>query len=70
MSPLEDLKKANKDGVVLGLKNVSGVAPRKDIDVFMRDDPDTFNLFVLALRDLQSPAMSADKMGYFEIAGI
>lgn len=53
MAALQKLKEANAAGVVLGLKAISNVIPRKDIDVLIRDDPDAFNLFLLALAALQ-----------------
>jgi len=70
MATLDELREANDKGVVLGLEKVAGIVPRKDIDVFMKEDPETFNLFLLALSELQSSKWSEDKMGYFEIAGI
>ena len=73
---MDALKQAQKDGVVLGLKNVSGVIARLDVDVMLSQQPDTFNLFLLALEALQSHVdpetgrgLDQDKMGYFEIAG-
>ena len=73
---MDALKQAQKDGVVLGLKNVSGIIPRVDIDVLLSEQPDTFNLFLLALEALQSHVdpkteeeLKQDKMGYFQIAG-
>ena len=71
MAPLEDLKKANdQDRVVLGLKSVTGVLPRQDIDILLGDDPDVLNLFLLALAAIQADKMNKEWMGYFQIAGI
>ena len=70
MDPLETLKEAHyTNGVVLGLKDVTDVQPRKDIDKFLVEDPDAFNLFLLALDKLQSEDMLKERMGFFEIAG-
>jgi hypothetical protein len=56
---------------VRGLKDVIGtVAPRLDIDVFLKTQPDAFNLFLLALNDLKSETADwKDPMSYFQIAG-
>ncbi|KAK7753914.1 hypothetical protein SLS62_004012 [Diatrype stigma] len=61
---------SNKAGVVLGLRNVAGVRDRQDVDQLLWHDPNAFNLFLLALQELKDPSMTADIMGYFEIAGI
>ena len=37
-----------------GLKDF-GVVPRLDVDVLLSDEPDTFNLFLIALSELQDP---------------
>ena len=66
---MEVLKKAQADGVLVGLKDVAGVVPRLDVDLLLLNEPDTFNLFLLALQSLQSEKGSEDKMGYFQIAG-
>ena len=71
MDAFENLKKANdEDHVVLGLKSVSDVLPRQDIDILCRDDPDVLNLFILALAALQHESMTNKWMGYFQIAGM
>lgn len=57
---------------VRGLKDVTGVvSPRLDIDVFLKTQPDAFNLFLLALDDLKSNRADwkDDPMSYFQIAG-
>jgi hypothetical protein len=67
-NPLAD---AHKAGVVKGLKEF-GVVPRKDIDVLLHESPDTFNLFLIALKELQEEeAFSSwkDKMSFYQIAG-
>ena len=66
---MDDLRRAQKDGTVIGLKAVSGVLPRKEIDEFLLQDPDAFNLFLLALRDLQEESDTNKLMSYFQIAG-
>ncbi|KAK3717680.1 hypothetical protein LTR37_005747 [Vermiconidia calcicola] len=65
---MDALNQAQKDGVVVGLKAVAGVAPRLDIDKFLNDLPDTFNLFCLALYDLMNDTDSTKIMGYYQIA--
>ena len=67
---MDTLKQAHNDGVLLGLKNVAGVVPRLDVDVMLMTQPDTFNLFLLALRVLQNDGLSKDKNGYYELASI
>ncbi len=64
-----DLLDAQKNGVVIGLKGVTGVVERLDIDELLLKKPDTFNLFLLALRNLQEDTETTDPMGYFQIAG-
>ena len=67
---MDQLNKAQKDGVVVGLKAVAGVVPRLDIDKLLIEAPDTFNLFCLALADLMSADDNGNIMGYYQIAGI
>ena len=67
---MDALNQAQKDGVVLGLKNVAGFAQRMDIDKLLHDLPDTFNLFCLALTALMNDPDSTKLMGYYQIAGI
>ena len=64
-----DLLNAQKNGVVIGLGGVTGVVARLDIDELLLKKPDTFNLFLLALRDLQEDPDTTKPMGYFQIAG-
>lgn len=56
-------------GVVLSLGNVAGVRDHLDVDQLFWNDPNAFNLFLLALQELKYPSMTADIMGYFETAG-
>ena len=67
---MDALKQAQKDGVVVGLKAVAGIAQRLDVDKFLLELPNTFNLFCLALSELMNDSESSDLMGYFKIAGI
>ena len=57
---MDAINQAQKDGVVLGLKAVAGVAQRMDIDKLLHDLPDTFNLFCLALIDLMNDTEDSD----------
>ncbi|KAF4334818.1 tyrosinase precursor (monophenol monooxygenase) [Fusarium beomiforme] len=74
------LDQAHKDGVVLGLRDV-GVGERLDIDVMLMTQPDTFNLFLIALMEVQGKKVdweidpgysftSDNIMSWFQIAGI
>ena len=65
----DDLLKAQENGLVIGLGGVTGVVTRLDIDELLLTKPDTFNLFLLALRDLQEDPDTTKPMGYFQIAG-
>ncbi|KAI9656603.1 MAG: hypothetical protein M1821_004810 [Bathelium mastoideum] len=68
---VKKLQDAHDEGFVVGLHEVTGVAERKDIDVLLLEQPLTFNLFLLALYELQNdPDLIKSPMGYFEIAGI
>ncbi|KAI9692221.1 MAG: hypothetical protein M1822_006451 [Bathelium mastoideum] len=70
-SKVERLQKAHDEGYVVGLHEATGVVERKDIDILLLEQPLTFNLFLLALYDLQNdPKLIESPMGYFEIAGI
>lgn len=65
---LKKLRDAHtRDGLVVGLRAVAGLAERLDIDVLMDRYPLTFNLFLLALAKLKD---DPTKMGYFQIAGM
>ncbi|KJX93717.1 tyrosinase precursor like protein [Zymoseptoria brevis] len=66
------IESAQKDGVVVGLKHVSGVQPRLEIDDLMVNHPDVFNLFILALQQIMQDESDGvqNKMNYFEVAGI
>lgn len=66
------LDEAQEQGIVLGLNEVTGeVRERLDVDELLLRHPKTFNLYLLALADLQNEATSnKDKMGWFQIAGM
>lgn len=68
MTTLDD---AQKQGIVIGLKGVTNESrDRLDVDELLLKYPKTFNLFLLALVELQDEAKSNnDKMGWFQIAG-
>ncbi|GJC86338.1 tyrosinase [Colletotrichum liriopes] len=51
-STMDQLDEAHKQGIVLGLADF-GVEQRVDIDVMLTEQPDTFNLFLIALMELQ-----------------
>jgi len=65
------LEQAQKEGRVIGLKDVTKRAlNRTDIDLMVKNQPDTFNLYLLALEDMQDEKLSqGDKMNWFEISG-
>ncbi|KAM5523936.1 Tyrosinase 5 [Fusarium oxysporum f. sp. phaseoli] len=78
---MENLNKAHDEGVVIGLHEVSGVQERLDIDVMLLTQPDTFNLFLIALMELQGKKVnwevdtgysftSKEIMSWFQIAAI
>ncbi|KAK7937823.1 tyrosinase precursor (monophenol monooxygenase) [Apiospora aurea] len=71
MTPLDELRQANERGTIRGLRDVSGVKERLDIDIMIDTKPDTFNLFILAVKELQKPANenTPDAMRYAELSG-
>lgn len=67
---MDELRKAQQNGVVLGLKGLSSQPIfRRDIDDLIVNYPETFNLFLLALSELQKDEQIDNKMGYQQIAG-
>ena len=68
---MTSLDEAQKKGITLGLKDATGqLRERLDVDELQLRYPKTFNLFLLALAELQDEAKSNnDKMGWFQIAG-
>ncbi|KAF5681684.1 tyrosinase precursor (monophenol monooxygenase) [Fusarium circinatum] len=81
---MDNINKAHKEGAVIGLYEVAGVGERLDIDVMLMTQPDTFNLFLIALMELQDMKKeeitwkpgpgysftSDDIMSWYQIAGI
>lgn len=49
---MASIAQAQANGVVVGLKSVSEVKPRREIDDLVVNEPDVFNLFLLALESL------------------
>ena len=68
---MTSLDEAQKKGIVLGLKDATAqLRERLDVDELLSRYPKTFNLFLLALAELQDETKSNnDKMGWFQIAG-
>ncbi|EWG47520.1 hypothetical protein FVEG_07596 [Fusarium verticillioides 7600] len=83
---MDNINNAHKEGAVIGLREVAGVGERLDIDVMLMTQPDTFNLFLIALMELQDMKeknkeitwtpdpgysfTSDDIMSWYQIAGI
>lgn len=78
---MDVLEESYQKGLVVGLRDVAGVVPRLDIDELLLNHPDTFNLLIIALKELkgedvpwQVPTefkISHDnKLSYFQIAGM
>jgi hypothetical protein len=66
---MDKLNQAQTNGVVIGLKDVADVVPRLDVDQLLLQEPDTFNLFLIALGDLQQDPNITDIMSYYQVAG-
>jgi hypothetical protein len=65
------LAEAQAQRVVIGLKDVAGPkGVRRDIDDLLLNDADAFNLFALALWDLQNEGESSNPMCYFQLSGL
>ena len=66
------LDEAQRKGIVIGLGGETDKpVARLDVDELLFLHPKTFNLFLLALADLQDETKSNnDKMGYFQVAGM
>jgi tyrosinase len=69
------LQDAHNKGYVQGLKSF-GIVDRRDIDVLLHDFPDTFNLFLIAIKQLQDGTGNKgeftdwkDKFSFFQMAG-
>jgi tyrosinase len=64
------LEQAQKDGLVIGLGKITEVEiDRLDIDDLLFKEPDTFNVFLLALRNLKNQNPT-EKTSFFQLAGI
>ncbi|KAF5987868.1 Tyrosinase [Fusarium coicis] len=83
-STMDQLNEAHEKGVVLGLAGF-GTGQRVDIDVMLTEQPDTFNLYLIALMELQGmedlpwttpedysfkPGSKNLKMSWFQLTGI
>lgn len=67
MGKLED---AQRDRVVIGLKDITPKpVNRQDIDWLLLNEPAAFNVFIIALSELQQEEKSSDWMGYYQLAG-
>jgi hypothetical protein len=65
------LDHADELGLVVGLKHVGPSVARLDIDVLLDKEPETFNLFLIALKELQDePDWDTKLMSFFQIAGM
>jgi tyrosinase len=63
-------QQALEASVVVDMKQLTGLnenVARVDIDVLLTESPDTFNLFLLALEDMQK---DDTLVGWFQVAGI
>lgn len=74
------LDEAYQKGLVVGLRDVAGIVPRLDIDELLLKHPDTFNLLVIALKELKGEDVpwqvpsdfkitKDNKFSFFQIAG-
>jgi hypothetical protein len=60
-----ELKHARENGLVIGLKFLNQTKARQDIDVLLKKEPDTFNLFLLAFKELKDdPAWNENLMSF------
>lgn len=66
----EQAGRASEQGVVVDMKDLTGLpqnVERVDIDILLTENPDTFNLMLLALRDMMQ---DDSPVGWFQVAGI
>ncbi|KAM0811388.1 putative tyrosinase [Seiridium cardinale] len=68
-SDMDELRAAQKAGVVIGLAKFGDKQLHLDIDEMIVQQPDTLNLFCLAIDEFMASA-SSDWMSYYQIAGI
>lgn len=67
---MEAILQAQQKGVVIGLKGISDTpVPRLEIDDLLLKKPDTFNLFLLAVSELQEDQYATNKMAWQQVAG-
>lgn len=66
---MDQIRAAQKANVVVGLAAAGPSLPRLEIDDMIATQPDTFNLFCLAMIDLKNTSTS-DWMGFYQLAGI
>lgn len=66
---MEAIIKATEQGVVIGLKGLGEPVPRREIDQLLPEKPETFDLFLLALKDLQEDDHKK-LMGYVQVPSI
>ena len=66
---MEALLHAHQNSVVMGLKDVAGVVQRMEIDDFIISKPDSFNLYMLALTEMQKEDYHKNPMSYNQIGG-
>jgi hypothetical protein len=67
---VDALRAEHAKGHIVGLGKVTGILERNDIDVLLRRDGATFNLFVQALHDIQTQdTFVKSPMGYLQLAG-
>lgn len=79
---MDILNEAHENGLVVGLGDAGGgIVPRLDIDELLLAHPATFNLLVIALKELKGEAdvswpvpsefrvAKGDKFSFFQIAG-
>lgn len=76
---MSTLDEAYQKGLVVGLRD-SGVVPRLDIDELLLKHPETFNLLLIALKELKGEDVpwqipsdfkiaETNKLSFFQIAG-
>lgn len=78
---MDILNEAYQNGLVVGLRDVAGIASRLDIDELLLKHPKTFNLLIIALKELKGETVPWDipsefkiakenKFSFFQIAGM
>lgn len=78
---MDILNEAYQKGLVVGLRDVAGIASRLDIDELLLKHPETFNLLIIALKELKGESVpweipnefkvaKENKFSFFQIAGM